>query len=150
MGHTVSIELSIIQKSLSFIGANLQQLKRFQTISLDRYLESFDQKVISERLLELIIQAALDINEHILVQQFSFVPTANKDSFLKMGACGVIANDLATELSKSAGMRNILAHQYLKINYVILLKSIQKALTQYPLYIQQITAYLDSLEEQNG
>ena len=55
MGNTVSIESSIVLQRLSFIGNNLQQFKRFQTISLERYLESFDQKIISERLLELII-----------------------------------------------------------------------------------------------
>ena len=146
----MSIESSIVLQRLSFIGANLQQLKRFQKISLERYLESFDQKTISERLLELIIQAALDINEHILVQQFDFEPITNKVSFLKMGEYGAIATELATELAKSAGLRNILAHQYLKIDYVILFNSIQKALIQYPVYIQQITAYLDALEEQNG
>ena len=92
----------------------------------------------------------MDINDHILVQQFNLEPITNKDSFLKIGECRVIATELATELAKSAGLRNILAHQYLKIDYVILFNSIQKALIQYPLYIQKITAYLDSLEEQNG
>ena len=146
----MNIKPDIVLERLFFIDINLQQLKRFQSISLKKYLESFDSKIISERLLELISQAALDTNEHVLAQQFDFEPITNKNCFLKMGEYGVIANKLATELSKSAGMRNILVHQYLKIDYVILFNSIRKALTQYPLYIQQITAYLDSLEEQNG
>lgn len=72
MEFAVNIKPDIVLERLTFIGTNLQQLKRFQSISLDEYLESFDRKIISERLLELIIQAALDINEHILVQGFSF------------------------------------------------------------------------------
>lgn len=66
-----------------------------------------------------------------------------------MGEYGIISKELATKLSKSAGMRNILVHQYLRIDYVILFNSFQEALIQYPLYTQQITAYIDSLEEQN-
>ncbi|MUL35344.1 HepT-like ribonuclease domain-containing protein [Gloeocapsopsis dulcis] len=43
-------------------------------------------------------------------------------------------------------MRNILVYQYKEIDSRIVFTAIQKALTQYPHYIQQITAYLDSLE----
>ncbi len=44
----------------------------------------------------------------------------------------------------SAGLRNILAHKYLEINYVELFNGIQAALNQYPFYIQQVTEYLNS------
>jgi uncharacterized protein YutE (UPF0331/DUF86 family) len=43
-------------------------------------------------------------------------------------------------------MRNILVHQYKDIDSRIVFTGIAKALWQYPLYIQQVTAYLDSIE----
>lgn len=146
----MAIETSIILTRLDFISDYLNKLKRYDKVKLKDYLKDFDQKIISERLLELIIQAALDINDHILSQGFNFQAKTNKESFLKMGELGIITNDLSMKLSESAGMRNILAHQYLKIDYVIVFESIEKALKQYPLYILQIQQYLDSLEQNNG
>jgi len=43
-------------------------------------------------------------------------------------------------------MRNILVHQYKDIDNWLVFAAIPKALDQYPLYVQQITAYIDSLE----
>ena len=62
MGIKMSIEPTVVLSRLKFIADNLRELRRFESITLEEYLSSFDQKIISERILELIIQAALDIN----------------------------------------------------------------------------------------
>ena len=125
---------------------NLRELRRFETITLDKYLASFDLKIISERILELVIQAALDINEHLLTKGLQVQATTNKQSFLNLGKYNIITVELAEELSLSAGVRNILAHQYLNINHKILFRHIQKTLIIYPQYISQIANYLDNLK----
>jgi len=63
---------------------------------------------------------------------------------------GIISQDLAKELAKSAGMRNILAHQYVDIDHQIVYGAIVKALKQYTNFIQQINSFLNSLEVKNG
>ncbi|MEL7037199.1 MAG: DUF86 domain-containing protein [Cyanobacteria bacterium J06592_8] len=146
----MTIEPTVVFTRLTVISEYLRELKRFESMSLEEYLEQFDQKIISERLLELIIQAALDINEHILKQGFKVEVSTNKESFLKSGECGILTLQLAGELAQSGGLRNILAHQYLNIDHTLLFGHVQKALKQYPLYIQQVTTYLDSLEVNNG
>lgn len=138
----MSLERSVILKRLQFIGKNLKELRRFESMSLEDYLDSFDQKTISERIMELIAQAAVDINEHILTRDLNVAIDSNRDSFVQAGQYGIITIDVADELAKSAGLRNILAHRYLEINYPSLFNSVQIALRYYPLYIQQITAYL--------
>lgn len=145
----MTVEPSIVLTRLKFISDYLRKLRRFESMSLEEYLDNFDHKTISERMLELIFQAAIDINEHILTQTQAVESITNKESFIRAGECGVITPELADQLVESAGLRNILAHQYLNINYVDLFDSIQKALTRYPIYIQQVTKYLDSLEVGN-
>ena len=141
----MSIEPTVVLSRLKFMSEYLRELKRFETITLEEYLDSFDQKIISERILELVIQAALDINEHLLNKGFQVESKTNKQSFLNLGKYNIITLELAEELSLSAGVRNILAHQYLTINYKLLFSHIQKTLTVYPQYINQIANYLDSL-----
>ncbi len=124
----MSIEPTIVLSRLKFMSDNLRELRRFETITLDEYLDSFDQKIISERILELVIQAALDINEHLLTKGLQVQSTTNKQSFLNLGKYNIITVELAEELSLSAGVRNILAHQYLNINHKMLFSHIQKTL----------------------
>lgn len=57
---------------------------------------------------------------------------------------------MAAQIAQSAGMRNRLVHQYEEIDHQIVFTAIPKALQQYRLYIQQIVAYLDSLEVEDG
>jgi len=146
----MSIEPTVVLSRLKFMADYLQELKRFNSMSLEDYLSSFDQKTISERIMELIGQAAIDINEHILTRDKNIQPLSNKDSFIKAGQYGIITPELATDLAMSAGLRNILAHKYLEINYVELFNGIQAALNQYPLYIQQVTEYLIQGVSENG
>ncbi|MGB3262997.1 MAG: DUF86 domain-containing protein [Microcoleus sp.] len=140
----MSIEKSVVLNRLQFIGNNLKQLRRFESMSLDDYLDSFDQKTISERIMELIIQAAVDINEHILTRKMNVVSNGNRESFLRAGELGIITIEVANELAKSGGLRNILAHRYLEIDYVSLLNSVRVALRYYPLYIQQVAEYIST------
>jgi uncharacterized protein YutE (UPF0331/DUF86 family) len=143
----MSFDIDRVLLRLNFIRDNLQQLNRFATINLDDYLNNLDIQLITERLLELIIQAAIDINKHIITQGLGLkFPEESRESFIKLWEANILTEDLAKKLSLSAGLRNILAHQYLEIDHTIVYASISKALIQYTRYIQQITAYLDSLE----
>lgn len=146
----MTIEPTVVLSRLKFMTDYLQELKRYNFMTLEDYLSSFDQKIISERIMELIAQAAIDINEHILTRDKNIQPLSNKDSFIKAGQYGIITPELATDLAMSAGLRNILAHKYLEINYVELFNGIQAALNQYPLYIQQVTEYLIQGVSKNG
>jgi uncharacterized protein YutE (UPF0331/DUF86 family) len=143
----MSIEPTVVLSRLKFIGDYLRELRRFRSMSLEDYLSSFEQKIIYERIMELIAQAAIDINEHILNRDKNIESVSNKDSFIKAGQYGIVTPELARDLEKSAGLRNILVHRYLEVNYVELFSCLQIALNKYPLYIQQVTEYLNSRGE---
>lgn len=121
-------------------------LEEFNHITLNEYLNDFRQQLVVERLLQLMAEAATDINKYFLVQLYQISSATYFDSFIEAGRRGIISPELAAELAKSTGMRNILVHQYKDIDSQIVFDAIPKALEQYPLYIQQIIAYIDSLE----
>ncbi len=135
---------------INYIVEQLKRLKVYEDISFEEYLNDFEKRLTIERLLELIIQAAIDINKHIVRQGLGLkFPQESKESFTILGQNNILTEELAIQLVKSAGLRNILAHEYLEIDNSTVYQSISQALVQYPLYIQQITAYLDSLEQEN-
>lgn len=61
-----NIDKVVVATRLAFITRYLESLKRFEAISLEEYLNDFDKQLIVERLLQLMVQAAIETNEHIL------------------------------------------------------------------------------------
>lgn len=140
------IDLEVVLVRLRLIVKYCNTLEESRSISLNEYLGDFHQQLIVERLLQLMVEAATDINKYLLVQLYQISPTTNFDSFSKAGSQGIITQDLAAKLAQSVGMRNILVHQYKDIDSRIVFSAIPKALEQYRLYVQQITVYIESLE----
>ncbi|GAB1538853.1 DUF86 domain-containing protein [Scytonema sp. NUACC21] len=141
-----NIDWEIVLVKLLLIVKYCNNLEGFKAISLEEYLGDFNQQLIVERLIQLMVEAATDINKYLLLHLYQISPIANFDSFSEAGKKGIITQNLADELAQSVGMRNILVHRYKDINSRIVFLAIPKALEQYRLYVQQITAYSDSLE----
>lgn len=150
MGNVKSMDRQIITKRINLMIKLINRLKQFKTITFEEYVNNFDFQLITERLLEVLVELASDINGYLLVQLYQSPPDTYSTSFREVGQKKIISHELAIELAKSAGMRNILVHQYVDIDSQIVYASIKKALIQYPQYIQEITIFLNSLEVANG
>lgn len=144
------MDRAIIEKRISLLMKCIDRLQSFASISLDDYLNNFDNQLIVERLIHQVVEIASDINSYLLVQLHQTTPETYFDSFIDAGNKGIISRQLATELAKSAGMRNIIVHQYEDINHRLVFAAIPKALEQYLRYLREITNYLNSLEANNG
>jgi uncharacterized protein YutE (UPF0331/DUF86 family) len=140
------MDLEVVLVRLRLITKYLNTLEEFRDVTIDEYLDNFRHQLSVERLLQLMAEAATDINKYMLVQLHQISPDTSGNSFIEAGEQGIIAAELAAELAKAARMRNILVHQYKDIDSSIVFTGIAKALQQYPLYIQQVTTYLDSME----
>lgn len=143
------IDPQIVLTRLNKIDDYLQRLDKYKTLTLQEYLDNEDIQLITERIIQIITEAALDINKYILsrlgiLQQRD--DWTNKDYFLEAGNQKIITQDLANELSAAAGMRNVLVHLYLDIDPDQVFTAIAKSLKYYPLYMRQIITYLDKEE----
>ncbi|MUG96254.1 DUF86 domain-containing protein [Scytonema sp. UIC 10036] len=141
-----NIDWEIVLVKLLFLVKYCNNLEGCKAISLEEYLGDFNQQLIVERLIQLMVEAATDINKYLLLHLYQISPTTNFDSFSEAGKKGIITQNLADELAQSVGMRNILVHRYKDINSRIVFLATPKVLQQYRLYVQQVTAYSDSLE----
>ncbi|NMG61032.1 DUF86 domain-containing protein [Geitlerinema sp. P-1104] len=143
-------DASVVWRRLRKINSFITRLKKFEALTLTDYLESEDNQLIAERLIQLCTEAALDINKYILSKLGVLDNRAhwtNKDYFLEASRQNILTPDVARELADAASMRNILVHLYLDINPEIVFNSIQKSIIYYPLYVSQISKYIDFLSE---
>lgn len=122
--------------------AGLEGLRPISRFSLEEYRARFYERKAAERLLQETIEAALDINAHLIAELGREIPDEYYGGFLKVGELGVVPPDLARSLAPSAGLRNRLVHEYEEIDDAKVLASINSLLELYPRYVQAIETYL--------
>jgi len=147
----MGVEIDRVLGKLGFIEEHIQQLESLQITTFVEYLNNRTQRDLSRLYLQLIYQAGIDINQHILTEGFGLEIKNYSDTFVRMGLYGVIDSDLSNSLMESAKMRNVLVHLYDKIDYSTLFDSITETINEYSIYIEQISSYLETLEgKDNG
>jgi uncharacterized protein YutE (UPF0331/DUF86 family) len=137
------IDQAIIKRKLAVIVRNLKALEDVSRISEEDYERQLLTRKATERLLQELIEAAIDINIHIIVQSGGSVPDSYYDSFLELGALGVVPLQLAQDLAPSAGLRNRLVHEYDSIDDSIVYSSLAQAIPCCVEYVRAIQGYLD-------
>jgi len=115
-----------VNERLREIDENLILLKEFRTISFNKF--NADKKICKcvERCLEISIQSILDICHHIIVDNNWPKPKDNKEALLTVARKGVIPLGFAERILPMIGLRNLLVHEYLKINSEKLYQHLQK------------------------
>jgi uncharacterized protein YutE (UPF0331/DUF86 family) len=141
-----NIDSEIVLSRLRLITKYYNTLVEFNSLSLDEFLGDFRQQLIVERLLQLMTQAAIDINDHILSKLKSGKSYTNFEAFIELGKYQILTPELAKQIAPSSGLRNRLVHEYDDIDPNQVFMAISFALQQYPLYVRQINSYLIKLE----
>jgi uncharacterized protein YutE (UPF0331/DUF86 family) len=110
------VSSQIINERLREISENIGLLEELKAMSFKEFHS--DPKIVkcAERCLEVSIQSILDICHHIIVDSNWPRPKDNKEAILTLGRKKVIPSNFANRILPMAGLRNILAHEYLKID----------------------------------
>jgi uncharacterized protein YutE (UPF0331/DUF86 family) len=136
------IEVEIVKRKLSRIAENLKALEPIKNMKKDQYIKDLYKRKATKKLLQELIEAAIDINIHIIVQSGNPVPDDYYESFIKAGELKIISSNLAEKLAPSAGLRNRLVHEYDRIEHSMVLKAVKMAEELYPKYIKEIDDYI--------
>ncbi len=139
------VKKEIVYRKLKKLNSYIKELETFKDITFEEYLKDFQNRRTVERLIQLIVDVAVDINSHILVDEGHMPPEDAYDSFIKVGNKGIIPQKFAEEIAPSTGERNIIVHEYEQIDDGIIFSSIKKAITMYKKYISYYMEYLEKM-----
>jgi len=139
------LDKKLIKEKIKLIQEDLLHLKDYQNLGFDEVAKDYTIHKIIERIIEVVINEAIDINQHLIVELGKGkLPFDYKESFLLLGELGILPQKFAEEISRSVGLRNILVHQYRKLDEKIFYQSIKDCLRQYSLYCGYILKYLNN------
>jgi len=141
------IRVEFIRRKLHLISEDLSMLLQFKDETLESLTGNDVHLAAVERIVERIVMRAVDVNEHLIselaIGKERGTRLAYKDTFLMLIELGVYPKDFAEQIAMSAGLRNILVHDYNDIDRKILHGSIRDCLKDYHRYVEHISKFLD-------
>ncbi|MFA5212241.1 MAG: DUF86 domain-containing protein [Methanoregula sp.] len=90
--------------------------QRYQQIPYEKVAQDIDTQYMIRHAMLLAIQASIDLATGMAVTKTSRRPDTYRETFHLLGTYGVIPEELAGELSNLAGFRNILVHEYARLD----------------------------------
>jgi uncharacterized protein YutE (UPF0331/DUF86 family) len=137
-------DTEVIESKLNFLREYLGDLKEYETISLSNYRRSKKDQRFVERTLHLACECCIDIAAHIISRRGMREPRDNKDLFLVLFENEVISEPVSNAMIKMAKFRNIVVHDYARIDPEIVVGILQKNLEDLKSFSREILQYLDS------
>lgn len=109
--------LSVIENKISAIRKYLKILERYKKYSQQEIANDIDIRGASERYLYLVVQATIDLAEAVIAYRNYRKPDTLSEAFYILNEEGIISSELTDKMVGMAGFRNVIAHDYEKINY---------------------------------
>jgi len=112
------------------------------------HFEDYQQvatKRACERLIQVAVEAVIDACGILVTGLRLGVPGEEDDLFTKLAQQGVIPAGMAATLRRMKGLRNLLVHEYGRVDDALVFDVISKRLDDFEAFKQVILAYLRSV-----
>jgi uncharacterized protein YutE (UPF0331/DUF86 family) len=113
----MGLEFSGIERRLDELSERLARLRALAERPQAEFRGDPLLRDLVERNFEVAIQCCLDIAHRVISLTGAQRPRDYYESVLRLGELGVVSAALAQTLAPAAGFRNILAHEYLSVDW---------------------------------
>lgn|SRR3989338_1213491 len=101
-----------VSKKISDLSGYIDELKELLTLTDGEVMSDSGKLHIAERLLQLIVDTMLDINQHY-IREKNLPPVEDYQStFRTLGEHAILPKEFAEKLAPIVGLRNIIVHRY--------------------------------------
>jgi uncharacterized protein YutE (UPF0331/DUF86 family) len=135
----------IIEQHIQNMEEALAQLSKYKNISLEEFQKDLGLIWIVEEGLEILIQNLLDMGGHLLASEIKNDWEDYGEVISKLGQHGIIPKEFSERIKEMAGLRNILIHEYLKIDLSKLFDYLEYRLEDFIQFVKYIREYKKSL-----
>lgn len=132
----------VIENKISSIKKYLNILERYKKYSKKELEENVDIRGAVERYLYLAVQSAIELAESVVAFKNIRKPSTLSESFYILEEEKIISKELLGKMIKMTGFRNVIAHDYERMNYDIVYDVLQKGVTDISQFITEISGAL--------
>lgn len=124
------IDAEVITRRILVLSETLQHLRaRLPQLTAEQLAAEPLLQAAVERWLQVAVESCIDIAYHVAAARGWPPPEGARAAFEELAVHRVITPALATRLGRAAGMRNILVHDYIRVDRGILAAAVHNALS---------------------
>ena len=128
-----------------YLDKYVRYLKELQKASRLEFLNNWRVFGTTERYFQLSIDVMIDIGKMIIAAREMEHPEENKYIFDVLLSNKVITKTLYEKINGIVGFRNLLVHEYTKIDLEMVYTKLHGNIPDFVIYKKQVLKYLDSL-----
>lgn len=138
----MAIDGNVIRELLNYLEGEIKDLQDSQ-ISLSSLDTDNLLRDATKYRIQVAIEIVINISEHLVAGLNLGQPEYARDLFPLLEKAQIIDQDLADKLSKAVGLRNILVHQYQKVNLEILVFSATQGLEDLRKFAYAVNRFME-------
>ena len=110
------IKRDLILTKAGAVRKHLRRVEEKRGLDVETFLKDLDRQDVVSFNLQLAIQNCIDIAAHIVSEEGMGVPGSINEIFYLLEQNGYLSGELTEKMVKAAGFRNLLVHEYGKID----------------------------------
>lgn len=138
----MAVNKNLVQNIINNLKTNIALIEN-KEVTLEQILEDEDIQAIIDRRMQLAIENCIDIAAHLTAGLDLPRQEQASEAFLMLGVKGVISKEAARKLAKAVGFRNILVHEYIKIDYRLAYEDLDEKLKDLKTFGKEVLEFLE-------
>ena len=139
------VKKPIIEEKLKKLGEIITWLEQYKKVPKPDFLKDHTIDSATKHDLFLGIEIILDIGNHLLIETFNIRVGEYSEIIEKLGEKGIIPKEFAKENVDMAKFRNLLAHEYIKVEPEKVYENLQKAPYIFRQFAKAYQEFLDKI-----
>ncbi|MFV2014821.1 MAG: DUF86 domain-containing protein [Candidatus Heimdallarchaeota archaeon] len=117
-------------------------INKILEMEVSEFENNLEQKLVAERAFEIISQIILDVCTHIVAKQKLNTPLNYADCITKLVDEGILHQTHQLKFQNLVRMRNLIVHQYVKIDHEILFNALRSLNDDYITFQKSILNWI--------
>lgn len=140
------VDDDVIVDKLRYINRYTDDLKQIRGMSKEDYVEDMVTQRAVERTLMNLVQACIDLAQHIRsAEDLSPTGTA-KQEMQALGNADIISRETQEKMEEAIGFRNILAHRYGDIDHEVVFDVLHNDLRWFEQFQQELARWFQQFQ----
>ena len=132
------LDKDLLLSKASSVRRHLKRAEEKSKPDLKTFLADLDHQEIVMFNIQMAIQNCVDIAAHIISEEGFGIPDSTAEMFTLLEENHFLDNELTRKMVKAAGLRNLIVHEYAKIEAEQIYKIVQNDITDLNTYLKKI------------
>jgi uncharacterized protein YutE (UPF0331/DUF86 family) len=132
------VDKDLLLAKASSVRRHLKRIKEKSKIDLKTFLSDLDRQEIVMFNLQMAIQNCVDIAAHIISEEGFGIPDSISEMFYLLEENSYLDNQLTEKMVKVVGFRNLIVHEYAKIEVKQVFDIAQKDIIDLNEYLKSV------------